>query len=213
MEMPLSLEARLRRGDAQTWDELVEAVGPAAMLVRIERRMGDALRRKLTAEDVWQDTLLHAWRDRERHEWRGVVSFRRWLLQIAENRIRDTLDRDGALKRSADCVRSSGAGSGDNGGSQPSSFGDPSASTTPSRDAVHREQAELMRSALEQVPALQREVVWRRVFEEQSLEQIAAAMQLTQAAVKHRLRKGSAIYCERLRALLGSRTGGSIGNP
>nr|HPM25550.1 hypothetical protein [Phycisphaerae bacterium] len=58
------------------WDRLLEAVGPAALLAVIELRMSTALKRQYPAEDVLQEALLHAWRDRTRHEWRGVRSFR-----------------------------------------------------------------------------------------------------------------------------------------
>jgi RNA polymerase sigma factor (sigma-70 family) len=212
METSPSFEALLRSGDARTWDDLVESVGPAAMLVRIERRMGEGLRSRLTAEDVWQETLLHAWRDRERHEWRGVASFRRWLLEIAENRIRDAADHSSTLRRGARIVRSvDAARAGES--HPPSSFGGVFSSSTPSRHATHREQAEVMRRALEQVPELQREVLWRRLFEEQGLDEIAAAMNLSHAAVKHRLRKGSLVYRERLRALFRSPSDASAGNP
>lgn len=38
--------------------------------------MSAALRRRHTSEDIWQETLLHAWRDRDRCEWRGLKSNR-----------------------------------------------------------------------------------------------------------------------------------------
>ena len=194
------------RGDSAAWNELIEAIGPAALLVRIESRMSDGLKRSTTPEDIWQETLLHAWRDRERCEWQGPASFRRWLLEIAENRIRDAVDRGGAQKRSGVAVQTAGSAWRGDGDSAHSSFGGAFASTTPSRSLAHREQAELMRSALAALAPPLREVVQRRLFEEQGLDEIAAAMGLSHAAVKHRLRKGSILYRERLRALLGSRS-------
>ena len=195
------------------WEQVIEAVGPAAMLVRIESRMGDALKRSLAAEDIWQETLLHAWRDRERHEWRGLPSFRRWLLEIAENRIRDTVDREGTLKRAGGLTQVSALARADADGSTPSSFAGAFSSTTPSRHVAHREQADLMKRALEALAPGLREVVSRRLFEEQGLDEIAAAMELSHAAVKHRLRKGSTLYRERLQALLGSRASAIVEKP
>jgi RNA polymerase sigma-70 factor (ECF subfamily) len=185
--------------ESGAWAQLVELAGPPALLARIERRMSVALGRALTAEDIWQETLLHAWRDRSRYQWRGMPSFRRYLVEIAENRVRDAVDRARSLKRAGELVdQRLDASSSDPGFT---AF----VSSTPSRHALHREQKELMQRALQAVPELQREVLWRRLFEEQSLEEIAAALALTPAAVKHRLRKGSAIYRERLTALLRTR--------
>jgi RNA polymerase sigma factor (sigma-70 family) len=193
----------LASGDPLAWEGLIESVNPPAMLVRIEGRMGALLRQRMSAEDLWQETLLHAWRDRGRHEWRGLLPFRNWLLEVAENRIRDAADREGAQKRGggeageplAAGSRGSGLGPGER------IF----ASTTPSRHAQHCEQAELLRAALAALPELSREVVRRRLFEEQGLDEIAAALGISHAAVKHRLRKGVALYRERLAALLGTR--------
>jgi hypothetical protein len=87
--------------DPLAWECLIESVGPAAMIVRIRSRMGPALLARAAPEDLWQETLLYAWRDRARHEWKGPAAFKGWLLSIAENRIRDALDRAGAQKRGA----------------------------------------------------------------------------------------------------------------
>ncbi len=199
--------------DPLAWERLIEATNPAAMLVRIHGRMSALLRRRMTADDIWQETLLQAWRSRERHQWSGTRAFRHWLLEIAENRMRDSVDRERTQKR----------GGGDGVASLPriahpsgpaaSTSGLPAGSSTPSRAILHRERAELMRSALESVPDALREVVRRRLFEEQGLDQIAAALELSHAAVKHRLRKGAAAYRERLVLLLGSHPGSSGWNP
>ena len=203
----------LRSDDSADWGRLIEAVGPAAMLVRIHARMGAALRRRTSAEDLWQETLLHAWRDRERCQWRGVNEFRRWLVQVAENRIRDAADREGAQKRGGggEVVLSSLRRPGP-AGSESSLPPDPLVSTTPSRIARHAEEARCMRAALESLPEELREVVRLRLFEERGLEGIASALGLGPAAVKHRLRKGAALYRQRLASEYESRLGGSPGD-
>ena len=71
-----------RFDSAEEWSRRIEAVGPASMLVVIGWRMSDALKKRMAPEDIWQETLLHAWRDRARFEWRGIKSFRVWLLKI-----------------------------------------------------------------------------------------------------------------------------------
>jgi hypothetical protein len=86
------------------WDEWIDAVGPAAMLVRIEHRMGEVLERSSTPEDIWQETLLHAWRDRERCECPGFGIDRKWFLQI-----RCTIHVGTSRRRPGRVPRSAGA--------------------------------------------------------------------------------------------------------
>ncbi|MEK6642509.1 MAG: sigma-70 family RNA polymerase sigma factor [Planctomycetota bacterium] len=191
----------LQSDSPRAWDELIEAVGPASLLVVIESRMSAALRRQITPEDILQDALLHAWRDREKCEWRGVHGFRSWLLSIIDNRIREAADRQSALKRGGGKAplpihHTSGSGS---------DWG-PAGSTTPSRVAIYREQCDAMRAALETVPEEFREVLRLRLYEQLSLEQIAERLEIGLYASRHRFRKGSEIYYERLRAEFTSRS-------
>jgi RNA polymerase sigma-70 factor (ECF subfamily) len=189
----------------EAWDRLIEAVEPASLLVVIEQRMSALLRRTQTAEDIFQDALLQAWRDRHRFEWRGVKSFRSWLLAIIDHRIYDAVDRQVAAKRAGTVpVASLPAFDGTTTCAEP---GFPSGSTTPSRLAIYREQADVMGRALAGLPDDQREVVRLRLFEEASLEEIAARLGLGLSAVRHRFRKGSELYAKRLERALGSNAG------
>jgi hypothetical protein len=60
---------------------LIEAVGPASLLVVIKSRMSAKLCRQTTAEDILQEALLRAWRSRDGLEWRGAS---RWPTRRAE---------------------------------------------------------------------------------------------------------------------------------
>jgi RNA polymerase sigma-70 factor, ECF subfamily len=187
------------------WDSLIESVGPASLLVVIESRLSSSLRRQTTAEDVLQESLLHAWRDRAACEWRGLHNFRSWLLSIIDNRIREAADRAGAQKRGGgkQPVRFSPAGTASAGTG--SDWG-PWGSTTPSRIAIYREQCEAMRAALASLPDDYREVVRQRLYEQLSLEQIAKRLEIGLYAARHRFRKGATLYFERLRVELTSRS-------
>lgn len=195
----------VRFGDALIWDDLIESLNPAALILRIESRMSPAVRNRLSPEDIWQETLLHAWRDRERFEWQGLPSFRRWILQIAENRIRDAFDRFSSLRQGGNNATFDVHANSSTPGILPFE------SATPSRVASASETAAAMRDALDSLPDLVREVVRRRVFEEHSHERIANDLGLSSAAVKHRLRSGCALYRERLRARL-PRSRDDLGN-
>jgi RNA polymerase sigma factor (sigma-70 family) len=145
---------------------------------------------------------MRAWRKRADFEWRGLPSFRRWLLAIAENCIWDA--RDGALT-----LKRGGAGElalATEHTSVDGRRGVPVfASTTPSRIALHREQSLVMRQALAELADDLREIVRLRLFDELSSEEVAERLNLTVAVVKHRLRKGTLAYRRRLEVLLSVR--------
>lgn len=86
----------------RAWDRLVEAVGPASILVVIESRMSERLKRETPPEDIFQDALIRAWSSRRDFEWRGLKSFRSWLLTIVDHCISDAADHQQALKRGGD---------------------------------------------------------------------------------------------------------------
>lgn len=197
----------LRTDDPVVWDRLLEAVNPASVLVVIETRMNPALRRRVTPEDIWQDTLLHVWRDREKCVWQGLRRFRAWVLAVAENRIREAVTRERAQKRGggAEELSLSVLGGGDT-TAAPRPFPGPVGSTTPSRIAIHREQAAAMKAALQALPEEVREVVHLRLFEQMAVNQIAGQLGIGESAVRHRFRKGSELYQRRLVTEFASRS-------
>jgi RNA polymerase sigma factor (sigma-70 family) len=165
--------------------------------------MGARLRAEHSAEDVFQEALLHAWKSRAECEWRGIKSFRSWLLTIVDHRIHDLADRANAEKRGSGAVPFSAL---ERDGTSTTRGGPaiPSASTTPGRMAIYREQKEAMALALASLPDELREVVRLRLFEQLPLEEIAARTGIGFSAVRHRFRKGSELYLRRLRSALSS---------
>ena len=190
------------------WDSLIESVGPASLLVVIESRMSPALRRQTTAEDVLQEALIHAWRDRAQCEWRGLKSFRSWLLTIIDHRIghlvaaANTQKRGAALRVTSYSAVCSSGGSTD-GDSQ---FPGPIGSTTPSRIAIFREQADAMRQALAGLPEELSEAVRLRLFEQLTLEEMAQRLDVGLSVVRRRFGQGLELYEKALRTALVSRS-------
>ncbi len=181
--------------DPHGWANLIDALGPASMLVAIQGRLGKDLRERIQAEDIWQETLMHAWRDRLQCKWTDVRGFRRWLLGIADHRIADARDFFNAAKRTSKREQplvyggSSGADSW---------IGEPMRSTPPGRVAVQREQADQMMRALAAVPGELREVLRLRLFEGLSIPEIAAKLAIGESAAKHRYRRGAVLYRDHL---------------
>jgi len=191
----------------EVWNRLIEAVGPASLLVVIANRLGSRLARHHSPDDVLQETLLHAWRDRTRCAWTGVAGFRRWLLKIIDHRIHDLADRESAQKRGGgraaiafSTLQIGGASS------QTWQWAGPSPATTPSRAAEASERALAMGEALEALPEELREVVRLRLFEDLQLAEIAERLDLGASAVAHRFRKGAAEYRRHLVCVLATQS-------
>lgn len=177
--------------DPAQFDDLVEQVGPESILVMISREMGPAVRACCEPDDVWQETLAAAWRDRDQHVWQGLPVYRAWLVAIARNRLRDIARAAGAEKR------------GGGAAAERISLSDalPAGSLTPSRVALVNERARIMLEALATLPPELEPVVRLHLFEERTMEDIAATEGIGVSAAWHRLRKGVTLYREALQVL------------
>ncbi|MBK8980039.1 MAG: sigma-70 family RNA polymerase sigma factor [Planctomycetes bacterium] len=200
--------------DASEWSRLIERIDPSVILVVIRSWMGRRLLTDCSAEDIWQDALAMAWRDRRAHDWRGLRAFRAWLLGIVRNRIRDRVDHVGAQKRgSGDRGRSLAAMATDVDGrpGAPGSVSDllPPRTTTPSRVASASEQAAILQQALAAVPEDCRDVVRLRLFEELSINDVATQLGIARATAYDRLLRGAQRYQQELERRLGMSAGES----
>lgn len=179
--------------DAGSWPRHLEGANCASLLVVIRARLGPGLLARLQPEDILQESLLQAWRDRDGAEFQSPRAFRAWLLTIIDHRIRDAAERATALKRGGSAGVASMLAEGPGGL-------EPLGSATPSRVAVYREQAAVMSEALQGVPTEWREVVHLRLFHQFTLNQIAEQLGMSLAMVRTRLRRGAEVYRQRLRA-------------
>ena len=185
--------------DPARWDQLIEQIRPAAILVVIASSMSKSLRAHCSAEDIWQETLAQAWGARGQYEWRGSTAFRAWIFEIARNRIRDAARRMKTEKRGAGRadVRFSELASGL---SSALSRALPPDSVTPSRILMHAEKAAAMREALAALPPELEPVVRMHLFEDLTMEVIAERLGIGVSAAWRRFRKGSEIYSKNLSA-------------
>ena len=92
------LVALAQDGDESALNRLCSVYG-ARVLWIIRLRMGAELRSKLESMDVVQDVLLSALKDLGNFTYKTEGDFLRWLSKIAENRLRNQLQRLHANKR------------------------------------------------------------------------------------------------------------------
>lgn len=188
--------------DPREWSRLIERLEMPVVLVVISSWMGERLRRECTAEDIWQESLAMAWRDRAAHRWQGLRTFRGWLLGIARNRIHDAVDRMDAKKRGGGRRTSSLAALCER---RDASVSDllPPATTTPSRAAAAAERAEMLRAALATLPPEYETVVRLRLFEELPMREVAARAGVSLTTATQRFFRGAALYRLELQRRLG----------
>ncbi|MBL9076911.1 MAG: RNA polymerase sigma factor [Planctomycetes bacterium] len=186
--------------DPTTWSRLVDSLDAATIFVVIGGWVGAQARVDVSIEDVWQETLWMAWRDRLQHQWAGLGRYRAWLLGIAHNRVRELVRNRGRQKRGGATPH---ARFSDLGGNDTVDGYLPPRSTTPSRVASNLERARLLERALDAVEPPLRDVVRLRVFEELPATEVAAALDIPLSTCKHRFVRGLQAYRDELRRLGG----------
>ncbi len=128
-----------------------------------------------TSEELAQETFIRAWRNLR--QLKDIGRFRPWLCTIARNlvsrrvryRSRDIVGRAAPLAQ-AETVAAEGAG--------------------PGQAAVASERREVVWSALRQVPPEYREPMVLFYRRQRSVSQVAADLDLSEEAIRQRLRRG-----------------------
>ena len=92
------LIALAKDGDETALDQLCRVYSERVRWI-VRLRMGGELRSKLESMDLAQDVFIYALRDLGNFTYKNEGDFLRWLSKIAENRLRDNLDRLHANKR------------------------------------------------------------------------------------------------------------------
>lgn len=153
------LQERFRAGDESCFDDVVRLYRKD--LYRVAFRV---LGSHEDADEAAQEAFVRAWRSMKSYE--GRASLKTWLIRIVVNVARSLLTRRKDARPLDPDVplqeRSEGT----------------------ERMVMRREVMERVRSAVGALPRRQREVVWLRIFSELRYREVAAAMGLTEGAVK-----------------------------
>jgi len=145
--------------------------------------MGPEIRSKLESMDLVQDALMCALRDLGDFTYRNEGDFLRWLTKIAENRLRDNIDKLHTDKRN---IRRE-IRLDDRGRSIDGVFvgtADPIKATTPSVIMSRREDLDKLEKAIDKMKPEYREVIILAKIEELSYRQIGDRLGKSIGAVK-----------------------------
>jgi RNA polymerase sigma-70 factor, ECF subfamily len=132
------------------------------------------------AEDASQEIFLRTYTNLARFD--RTRRFSTWLLSIGSNYCVDRLRRQRMQWFTLDDV----------------AFSIPSQERGPESGAVHREQREIVRAALEELPEGYRLVTVLRYWNDLSYQEIAQVTGLTESTIKTRLHRARNMLAERL---------------
>jgi len=169
-------------GDNSAQDRLCRVYGEQVRRI-VRLRMGAELRSKLESMDLVQDALMCALRDLGDFTYRNEGDFLRWLTKIAENRLRDNIDKLHTEKRDIrreirldDRERTTGEGFVGTAG--------PIEATTPSVIMSRKEDLDKLEKAMDTLRPEYKEVIILAKIEELSYSQIGDRLGKSTGAVK-----------------------------
>ena len=139
------------------------------------------------SEDVAQETFITAWK--HLRLLREPDKLRAWLCGIVRNRIHKSLQQEGREPVSA---------------AEPLETVDesPAREALPSEQAIGREEEAILWRSLERIPELYREPLILFYREHQSIERVAAELELSEDVVKQRLSRGRKLLQEEVQAFV-----------
>jgi len=143
------------------------------------------LKNEADAEDAAQETAIKVFRNL--HLYRGESQFRTWVLSIARNEGLGRL-RKNASRREESLDASADEQTGDFTPAILTSWRE-----VPTEELERKELAELLRRAVDGLPEIYRNVVLLRDIEEMDGKETAAALGITEGAVKVRLHRARAL--------------------
>ena len=160
-------------GDQSALDQLCKVYNERILRI-IRMRMGPELRTKLQSMDLVQDAFISALRSLGNFTYRNEGDFLRWVSKIAENRLRDNLDKLHADKR--DIRKEIPL---NNKPSAQDSFvatNEPVDSTTPSVIVSRREDLDKLERAMDKLKPEYREVITLTKIEGLSYKEAASRL-------------------------------------
>jgi len=176
------LVAMAQDGDESALNRLCKVYGTRVLWI-VRLRMGKELRRKLDSMDLVQDAFVSALRDLGNFTYKNEGDFLRWLSKIAENRLRDNLDRLHADKRDIRKEVQLKSYEPTTGDSFVAALG-PIDTTTPSAIMSKREDLARLAKAIDALTSEYKEVIVLTKIEGLSYKEIAESLGKSSDAVR-----------------------------
>jgi RNA polymerase sigma-70 factor (ECF subfamily) len=176
------LVALAKDGDESAISRLWTVYGTRVRWI-MRLRMGRELRSRLESIDLTQEALLSALRDLENFTYKNEGDFLRWLSTIAENRLRDNLDKLHAEKRDIRKEIRFGK-SGANTVSRSAVSFTPIEATTPSDIASRKEELEKLEKAIDKLKPEYKEVIVLSKIDGLSYKEIGDKLDKSSEAVR-----------------------------
>src|SRR5437868_7724782 len=175
-----------RKGEPGAVDKLLGEFREPLRRV-IDLRLDPAIARRVDASDIVQDVLIEANQRLTEYLKNPAMPFHLWLRHLAQDRIIDTHRRHRqAQRRSIDREQAV----------QPPAWAEQSSvqlvaqlidgEKTPASAAIHQELQRRLNEALDQLEEDDREIILMRHHEQLSNQEVAAALDLTEAAASMR---------------------------
>ncbi len=170
-----------KEGDQPAIEQLCRVYGERVRRI-IRLRIDSKLRPKIDSVDVVQDALVLALAGLKNFTYKDEGDFLRWLSRIAENKLRDILDKFHAEKRD---IRREIPFKRERMNTDDGSLGiaGPLQTTTPSVLLVRKEQLDRLERAIDDLKPEYREVIFLSRIERLSHEEIAVKLGKTKGAV------------------------------
>lgn len=178
-------------GDESALQQLCEAYGERVLRI-VRMRMGKELRSKLESMDLVQDAFISALRGLGNFTYQNEGDFLRWLSKIAENRIRDNLDKFHAAKRNIHRetpLNTTGTGSKDG-------FVGTADVTTPSVIVSRREDMDRLERAMDKLKPEYKQVILLAKMEGLSGHELAEKLGKNHGAARALLSRALAALAE-----------------
>jgi RNA polymerase sigma-70 factor (ECF subfamily) len=183
------LIARILSGEKELFHELIRPYERMVFLT-----VFSVVKNETEAEDGAQDAVINAYRHLA--SFRGDAKFSTWLVTIAINEGRQRLRKaKGVVEQSIDEVQT-----GEDGEYTPAPLTD--WREIPSEALERKELRDALRAAVEELPAIYRQVFTLRDLEEMSIEETSKALGINIGVVKVRLHRARIMMQKRLAPFL-----------
>lgn len=171
---------RILAGDRQLFHELIRPCEKPIYFLLLSM-----LKNEADAEDAAQETAIKVYRNL--HLFRGDAQFRTWVLTIARNQGLARLRKVGSLREDSLDAETDEA-TGDFTPAVLTSWRE-----IPAETLERQQLGEILRKAVHGLPEIYRNVVLLRDIEEMDIRETAAALGISEAAVKVRLHRARAL--------------------